>query len=131
MLESIRMNARPRKTPEVAIAVLLVAFVWGLGACKKAPVPQEQGKRYQLQGKVLSVDPDNGYVEVDGKAIPGYMGAMAMPYAVADKRDFKKLAAGDEITADLVVSTAGANLQNIVVIAKGDGASGSPGKPLH
>ncbi len=130
MLESIRMKARRRKTPEVAIAVLLVAFVWGLGACKKAPVPQE-GKRYQLQGKVLSVDPDNGYVEVDGKAIPGYMGAMAMPYAVADKRDFKNLAAGDEITADLVVTTAGANLENIVVTAKGNGASGSPGKPLH
>ncbi|MGH9682379.1 MAG: copper-binding protein [Candidatus Acidiferrales bacterium] len=131
MLESIRTNARQRKTREVAIAVLLVAFVWGLGACKKASVPQEQGKRYQLQGKVLSVDPDNGYVEVDGKAIPGYMGAMAMPYPVADKRDLKRLGVGDKITADLVVAPSGANLENIVVTAKGNGASGLPGKPLH
>ncbi len=40
-------------------------------------------------------------------AIPGFMAAMTMPYAVKDPRGFQEIQPGDLITADLVV--AGAN----------------------
>jgi Cu/Ag efflux protein CusF len=53
------------------------------------------------------------------------MAAMTMPYPVRDVRGLSNLAAGDEITADVVVASDGAHLENIVVTKKG-GATQEP-----
>lgn len=109
------------------MAIILMVFsaviASGLVSCRNGA--QDQARRYHLKGKVISVDTKNGFVEVDHEAIPGFMAAMTMPYPVHDTRTLTALAEGDEITADVVVTSEGARLENIVVTKKG-GASKAP-----
>ena len=64
---------------------------------------------------------------VDHEAIPGFMGAMEMPYPVADIRSLDSIAPGDEIRADLVVTDGRAALENIVVTKKVSAPPGPSG----
>jgi protein SCO1 len=81
---------------------------------------QDSGaKRYQLKGKVVSIGSDNKQMVVNGEAIPGFMDAMAMPYAVKDTAALSNVKAGDQITADVLVNKDGAVLDNIKVVSKG------------
>ena len=75
-------------------------------------------KRYHLKGKVVSVDKRAQMVNVDGEDIPGFMGAMTMPYQVKPASELDKLSAGDAITADVVVQDDNSWLENIVVSGK-------------
>jgi cold shock protein len=91
-------------------------------SCNKpsqAPAGQQvaaaQAKRYQLKGKVVSIDKQSKMVNIDSEAIPGYMDAMTMPYNVKPESDLDKLKPGDAITADLVVQDEKAWLENIAI----------------
>ncbi|MBV9573954.1 MAG: copper-binding protein [Acidobacteriales bacterium] len=83
-------------------------------------------KHYQLTGRVVSVDKPNKSIVVDGDEIPGFMSAMQMPYDVKDAKLLDKIAAGDQIKADIVSENENAYLQNIVVTGKGPAPK--PGK---
>jgi protein SCO1 len=79
-------------------------------------------KIYKLRGKVVSTDARTGEVTLDHDAIPGFMGAMTMPYKLKDGSIVSELHPGDVITADLLVSqddTASTLLDHIVVVAQG------------
>ena len=75
-------------------------------------------RRYHLKGTVVAVSLDNGLLVVNHEAIPGFMGAMTMGYAVRDRRSLAGLSPGDEITADVVVQSDDSWLENIVVVKK-------------
>jgi protein SCO1 len=133
ILGSMRINSRGRiSTIGFLVCVALCAAT--LDACSHSNsaenAPQStttEGKRYQLTGKVLSVAKEAGSANNDAAAIPGFMGAMAMPYPIPDEKALANLAPGDEITADVVVTGGGKyHLENIVVTKKGDGAAKSP-----
>lgn len=108
-----------RLPARIAFSALLIIFVFGVAACgsrQSAPAV----KRYAMTGKVLSVAKEGGSATIDANAIPGWMGAMAMPYPIPDQKALANLAAGDEISADLVVTTDGKyHLENVVVTKKG------------
>jgi len=110
---------------EFVFLVLLAGLSWGIAGCSKpaSSTPAEQPKRYHLAGKVVSVDQQQASVTVDGQEITGFMSAMTMPYPVHDAKALAGLAAGDEITADVVVAPDGAYLENIVVTKKASGSS--------
>jgi protein SCO1/2 len=115
-----------------AFAIFLAAFAIVPTGCSKKAAPQPH--RYQLVGKVVSVDKDHSILLVDGKEIVGFMTAMTMPYPVHDAGALAALNTGDEITADVVVTDDGtAYLENIVVTKKGDGkgstGTSNPPKP--
>ncbi len=78
-----------------------------LGAgCRPAPaVPT-----YTLTGQILVVKPDTNEVLVKHDDIPGFMPAMTMPYVVKDPALIRERAAGDLITATLIVAPEGAFL---------------------
>jgi len=119
---------------EIALIVLLVALGSGLASCKQseqAPAAQQQAKRYHLVGKVVSIDQQQATLNVDGQEIPGFMAAMTMPYPVRDAKSLSSLNAGDEITADVVVSSDGAYLENIVVTKKAAPGTGKPSGATH
>ena len=59
---------------------------------------------YHLRGKVVSTDPSQGIVVLDHEAIPGFMGAMTMPYQLKNVNTASALHPGDTITADVLVS---------------------------
>jgi protein SCO1/2 len=110
-------NLRERR----AALIFALALVAGILATACGGANQLQGKRYHLEGTVISIDKPQQRVVVDHKEIPGFMGAMAMPYPVADPKDLDRLAPGDQITADVVVGDNRVRLANIVVVKKSDG----------
>jgi protein SCO1 len=122
---------RDHRLARAALALLLAAVAFVPAACKKPQQEQENVKRFHLVGKVISVDTKGSALIVDHQAIPGFMDAMTMAYPVRDVRILAPLNAGDEITADVVVASDGAYLENIVVTKKGDGGKGTPPSSQH
>jgi len=93
-----------------------------------APPPREdQGTRYELRGKIVSVDKNQRQVVVDHEEIPGFMAAMTMPFKLKSDWAFDQLSAGDRLQATLVVADSGFWLEE-PIITKGmptDSASGA------
>jgi protein SCO1/2 len=90
-----------------------------------APAP---AKRYQMTGRVISVDKPLKTLDIDGDEIPGFMSAMEMPYSVRDPKYLDQVGPGDKIKADLVVAGDGSYLENITVTAKGNPSPPTPPK---
>ena len=100
-----------RKTFIAALACLLICSM--LGGCR--PRNKEPEQRYELKGKVLSVDHRGATVTIAHEAIPGYMEAMAMPFGLKDERAFSFLAPDDRVQATLVVAGNRSWLEDLVV----------------
>ena len=93
-------------------AFALIALIVGISAsCQPAAAPQ----KYDLNGKVVSVDNKGRTVTVAHQAIPGYMEAMTMPFKLKDERLLKDLAEGDRLQATLVVAGLRSWLEDVVV----------------
>jgi len=86
-------------------------------------------KRYELKGKVMSVEKDKHLVTVSHEEIKDFMDAMTMPFIVRDEWVFDQAAPGDQITATLVVDETESWLENVVLIKSNaePGVKGSPG----
>ena len=107
-----------------------VCLLLGLTSCSSQPSqdePQAQQappaaggpQRHDLRGKVVSIDKAAKSLVVDHEEIPGFMGAMAMPYAVKDETLLDNLAPGDQVNAEVVMEEgSGMWLENIVVAPK-------------
>src|SRR5438552_766846 len=81
------------------------------GTSLTRPTPSSgPGDRYRQASLEQSTGQSN--------TIPGFMGAMAMPYMFKDSVALSKLKVGDHITGDLVV-TGGKTLVDNVVVDKG------------
>ena len=74
------------------------AFLLALAGCARGPE-----RRFDIVGRVVSVDRSQGQVTLDHEEIKGYMGAMVMPYAVKDAWAWGVLAPGQTVRATLVV----------------------------
>ena len=131
-----------RKINLAPLIVLGVAIAT-LASCNKQSQPAQstaQGssgapanaKVYHLHGKVVSIDQANSQLNIDGDAVPDFMGAMTMPYPVHDKGEIGKVGKGDEINADIIVpQDSEAYIQNIVVVKKGSGAGTPSSQNVH
>jgi len=75
-------------------------------------------QKYDMKGKVVSVDKAGKMMTVDHEAIPNFMGAMAMPYAVHDEHALETVTPGDQITAKVVSSGNGYWLEDVTVAQK-------------
>jgi len=98
------------RIPAASVFTLLVmaSSVWFV-SCSR-----EKAQRYDLKGKVVSVDQRGSSVSIAHQAIPGYMEAMTMTFAIDDPNLLKELAAGDGIQATLVVIGKRTRLENII-----------------
>ena len=66
-----------------AVLVLLVLIGLACGDSEKAKPMSVKGERlYTLEGKIVSRDKGDNTLQVDQKAIPGFMEAMTMDYSV-------------------------------------------------
>lgn len=89
--------------------IIALAAIGLAAACSQSPaVPT-----YELKGQILVVKPETNEVLVKHEDIKGFMPAMTMPYTVKDATLLKDRAAGDLITATLVVGTENAYLSAI------------------
>ena len=86
--------------------LLFLLSVFFVSACQKTPPVQNasaEAKRYQLKGKVVSVDKAKKEAKIAHDDIPGYMDAMTMPFPIHADWVWEDLTPGAEIRADLVV----------------------------
>jgi Cu/Ag efflux protein CusF len=103
------------RSSRIILAALLTAAVLAPASAQQAKGPPQVLKRYHLTGRVVSITPTTRSLVIDAKAIPGYMSAMTMPYAVKDTAVLSTLKAGDQVRADVVVSGGGTWLENVKV----------------
>src|SRR5450759_4505271 len=91
-------------------SLFALLLLLSLTFCSKAPA----AKRYELEGRVVAVDPAARQLTIAHQDVPGLMKAMTMPFTVNKANDwvFKAIAPGDHIHATLVLSDH-AELQDI------------------
>jgi protein SCO1/2 len=99
---------------------LIAVALLGVGGCREAEKPEvSTAKQYPVRGEVMGTDSGTGEVVLNHEAIPGFMGAMTMPYRLKDPGIISELHSGDRITATLDVAGPGKMvLDHIVVIAQ-------------
>lgn len=99
--------------------------------------PEQVGKRYELRGKVVSVDKAQRQVTISHEAVEGLMEGMTMPFTLKDSDALGVVGAGDRIQATLVVSDKGFWLENPIITKGGEGdaagaaSSGDPAEPVQ
>jgi protein SCO1/2 len=89
--------------------VFSLCLTLAAAACGK---PADE-RTFALQGQVQSLDPPRRQLVVKHEEIKNFMPAMTMPYEVTDAKVLDGLAAGDLISATLVVFSNGAHLRDI------------------
>jgi len=95
------------------LSIVMMLVVVGSGFAQGTGTGQ--AKRFKLAGTVKSVDAKNHKLVVDHKEIPGFMGAMTMPYSVRKEEDLTKISAGDQVAADVVVTDKDTHLEGVKV----------------
>jgi len=106
--------SRAHVTPPRLRGALALIFALSLGLASCAS-PEVETNRYDLKGRVVSVDRAKGEVVIDHEAIPGYMPAMQMPFPLRDRDALAAVAGGDLIQATLVVAEDDYWLENPVL----------------
>ena len=107
---------------------LFLVLSLAIAGCSSSP----PAKHYELHGKVMAVDKLGHQLIIDHDAIPGFMGAMTMPYSVADNAMLDKVSAGDQIKADLQVQPDKIAIDKLEVVKKADAnAQPAPTTQMH
>ncbi len=95
----------------------LLLLLLTLTACSNAPA----AKRYELEGRVVAVDPGARQLTIAHQDVPGLMKGMTMPFTVSKSSNWvlQSIAPGDSIHATLVLSDH-AELQDISFTRTGE-----------
>jgi protein SCO1/2 len=80
-----------------------------------APEASSSAKRYDVKGKVVSVDKANRKVTIAHEAIKDYMEAMTMPFTLPNEDVYSELKPGSQILATLVVDQGRSWLEDPVI----------------
>jgi protein SCO1/2 len=112
---------RPPKSTKGAngFSVLICLCLCLASSCARSKADE---KRYELNGKVVSVDRDKSQVTIAHQEVKGYMPAMTMPFTVPSESDLQILAPQDQVTATLVVDGSKSWLEDLVIARQ----SGNP-----
>lgn len=100
--------------------LLIIFSVLLFAACQKpepAKIASPDAKHYALKGKVVAVDKAKKKVSVAHEAIPNFMDAMTMAFAVKDDFVLNDLTKDADIRADLVIDKGESWLENFIVTA--------------
>jgi protein SCO1 len=113
----------PRRMGLSGMAIIGIVGLGLLGVGCRAPAGRQEAssppvKRFELKGTIVSIDRSAKQVTIDHEDIPGFMGAMTMPYAVKDERALEPLAPNDLVTAKVVVGSGGSNWLEEIVVTK-------------
>jgi protein SCO1 len=121
-------------------SVVALLFLLALSACHRKTSADSALKRYPFTGHIITLDPSSQSARINGDDIPGFMDAMAMSYKIKDAAEFKQLAAGDAIAAEVVVAPPKSNdadtvpdywLEKVRVTAHAKDAPAKPSASLH
>jgi Cu/Ag efflux protein CusF len=101
----------------IATSLLLIVVT---GSCRQQRTNEPVVRRYELQGRIESLDLNQKRVTIAHEEIKGYMGAMTMSFAVKDENVLRQLKSGDWAQATLIYdsSTNLSWLEDLRVIQK-------------
>ncbi len=110
----------------LSLAPILLSLL--LVSCSHPPA----AKRYELQGRVVAVDPLAHTLTIAHQDVPGLMKGMTMPFTVGKANNwvFQAITPGDQIRATLVLSDH-AELQDITFTRASNSATDGGTSPLH
>lgn len=107
--------------------IFILLLCLGLMSCNKSqPTQQQQGKRYELKGTIVSIDKPNKSVTISHEEIKDYMEAMTMPYTLKDEWPLDVMKPGDQIQATLVVTDDSYWLEDVIVVQKTSSQNAAP-----
>lgn len=107
----------------------MIALCMGFSGCKQW---FSHERRYELEGRVISVDKYKSQATIAHKEIKGYMPAMAMPFTIKDDWAVGILAPGDQVKAALVVDDSSSWLEELTITQEGNGqANTTAGEGFH
>jgi protein SCO1/2 len=92
----------------VAAALVLALMLQGCSSPPAAP------RQYELQGQILAIRPEQNEVLIKHGDIKGFMPGMTMPFKVRDAALLDQRAAGDLVTATLMVADTEAWIATLV-----------------
>lgn len=106
--------------------IAIAGAALGLAGCRPAGSGSAAGndanggpvRHYPVTGTVVGTNAESGQVELDAKAIPGFMDAMTMAYTLKDPGELKQLHHGDVLTATLDVDGNGSRLDAVTVTSR-------------
>jgi protein SCO1 len=116
------IETRQRKSM-IVLPLCTLFLVFSLVSCKART--KVEPRRYEITGKVVSVDKGKGQVVLAHQEVVGYMQAMTMGFKVKDQWALDVMRPGDRVNAVLVVETEGAYLEQ-PVITKASGTEPEP-----
>ncbi len=121
----ISFTIRTDKLRTMAFLLATVLLGGGLTACASSEEfkPSGQERRFEMRGRVVSVDKRNREATIAHEEIAGFMEPMTMPFTVKDAWVLDTVSAGDTVQAMLVVDLGRSWLEN-AVITKGAAAGG-------
>ncbi|HEU4710934.1 MAG TPA: SCO family protein [Pyrinomonadaceae bacterium] len=105
----------------VFLLLILIASLGGAASCRRASGNE---KRYDLKGKVVSVEPEKRQVTIAHEDVKDYMPGMTMPFTVKNDADMQMLVPNAEVTATLVIDGKHSWLEDLFVVTKQE--AGSP-----
>lgn len=112
--------------------IICLSAIFLFTACQKAETQQSNtsanAKRYDLKGKVVSVDKAAKKAKIEHEAIPDFMEAMTMDFPIKEDWVWEDLTPGAEIRAELVVDNAAKEpfwLEKIGIVA-----NANPNQPV-
>jgi Cu/Ag efflux protein CusF len=81
----------------------------------KSPTASASAQKFEVKGKVVSVDKAKHEVTIAHEEIKGYMEAMTMPFTLLDDYVYSELKPGSQILATLVVDQGRTWLEDAIV----------------
>ena len=88
-------------------AVLSAFVVAGCSGESARKDSDTSARRYEIKGKVVSVDPKKPAITLDHEDIPGLMKAMQMEFDVEDAKILDGIKPGDQVKGELLKGKAG------------------------
>lgn len=105
------------------LAICICAFLTIAFGCRARTdsrfVLSGSEQKYELKGKVVTVDEPHQTVTVAHEDIKDFMPSMTMPFTIRDEWAYKVLAPGDQITATLIIDGTRSWLQDVVIVKEG------------
>jgi Cu/Ag efflux protein CusF len=89
--------------------VAIVSLIFLTGCSGETPRKDKEAstRRYEIMGKVVSVDQKKPALRIDHEDIPGLMKAMEMEFDVEDARILDGIKPGDQVKGELVKEKSG------------------------
>lgn len=85
-------------------------------ACFLAAVPAWAAQQHLVKGILVQVKPARHLIVVSCKAVPGYMDAMVMPFAISPAEDIHALVPGEAVQFEMIEGEHGSFAEHLKVV---------------